>query len=131
MNDSDYHRTTELVEDALKTYPLAPVPASLQTRVMIRVRPAAIVPRFSFPWLETAIGLICSTLLTMAVTLLLEIPPVAASHLENSVRIFLLQPGLQSVVLAVASSVALSCVCFVLALNLFRKPFNPRLISRH
>ncbi len=131
MSESDYHHTTDTVEDALTTYPLAPVPASLQTRVMIWVRPAMVVPRFAFPWLEIAIGLMCSTLLTMAVTLLLEIPPMAVVHLETSVRIFLLQPGSRSIVLAAVSSAVLSSVCFVLALSLFRKPFNPRLISRH
>jgi hypothetical protein len=39
MNGSLDHRSMEILEDALRTYPLEPVPASLKTRVMNRIRP--------------------------------------------------------------------------------------------
>ncbi len=126
MNDSENHRTMDIVEDALWTYPLAPVPASLKTRVMTQVRPGAIVPRFSFPWLGTAISLMASTLLTAVVTLVLEIPSVTAMRLEQSVRIFLLQPGSRSILLAAPFWAILAALCLALAMSLFRNPFRRR-----
>jgi len=96
---------------------------------MNRIRPQSFVPRFTFPWLETAISLMISTLLTVVVTLLLEIPPAAAVRLQNSVRIFLLQPGSRSIVQATPMSAILAAMCLVLALMLFQKPFTPRVSS--
>ncbi len=131
MNDMEGRRVFDPVEDALRTYPLSPVPNSLRTRVMGRIQPATIAPRFTFPWLEAAISIVCTTLLTALVSLVLAVPPAAAMRWENTARIFLLQPGSRSIVLAGASSLALSCACLILALNLFRKPFASRLIPRH
>jgi hypothetical protein len=129
MNGSLDHRSMAILEDALRTYPLEPVPASLKTRVMNRIRPQSFVPRFTFPWLETAISLMVSTLLTVVVTLLLEIPPAAAVRLQNSVRIFLLQPGSRSIIQAAPTSAILAAMCLVLAVMLFQKPFAPRVSS--
>ena len=131
MNGIDSRHVYDPVEDALRTYPLSPVPDSLKTRVMGKIRPAVIAPRFNFPWLEAAISMVCTTLLTALVSLLLAVPPAVAMQWENAARIFLLHPGSRAIVLAAASSVALSCVCLVLTLNLFRKPFAPRMVSRH
>jgi hypothetical protein len=124
MNDSENRRPMDIVEDALRTYPLAPVPAALKTRVMTRVRPGVIVPRFAFPWLGTAISLMASTLLTAVVTLLLEIPPATAIRLEQSARIFLLQPGSRSILLAAAIWVIPAILCLGLAMRLFRSPLR-------
>lgn len=126
MNGSLDHRSMEILEDALRTYPLQPVPASLKTRVMNRIRPQSFVPRFTFPWLGTAISLMVSTLLTVVVTLLLQIPLAAAVRLQNSVRIFLHQPGSRSIIQAAPTSAILAAMCLVLAVMLFRKPFTPR-----
>lgn len=130
MNGSGIDHPMDLVEDALRTYPLAPVPATLKTRVMIGVRPASIVPRFAFPWLETAISLMCSTLLTVMVTLLMNISPAMAVRLENSARLFLLQPGSRSIVLAAPVSVILAGVCLALAVRLFRRPLAAQRLAR-
>jgi hypothetical protein len=130
MNGSGNDRPMDLVEDALQTYPLAPVPATLKTRVMIGIRPVSIVPRFAFPWLETAISLMCSTLLTVIVTLLMKIPPATAVRLENSARLFLLQPGSRSIVLAAPISAILAVLCLALAVRLFRTPFAAQGLSR-
>jgi hypothetical protein len=129
MNGSLDYRSAEILEDALMTYPLEPVPASLKTRIMNRIRPQSFVPRFTFPWLEIAISLMVSTLLTVVVTLLLEIPPAAAVHLQNSVRIFLLRPGSRSIAQAASMSAILAAMCLVLAVRLFQKPSTPRVSS--
>ena len=105
------------------------MPASLKSRVMNRIQPQSFVPRFTFPWLETAISLMFSTLLTVVVTLLLEIPPAAAVRLQNSVRIFLLQPVSRSIVQAAPTSAILAALCLVLAVRLFQKPFTQRMSS--
>jgi hypothetical protein len=131
MNGSDVDRSMNIVEDALRSYPLAPAPAALKTRVMNKIRPTSIVPRFTLPWLEAAIGLMCSTLLTAVVSLLLNIPPATAVRVENFARLFFLQPVSRSIVLAMGISVILSGMCLMLAMRLFRKPFGARLSPRH
>jgi hypothetical protein len=124
MNDSENHRPMDIVEDALRTYPLAPVPAALKTRVMTQVRLHAIVPRFAFPWLGTAISLMASTLLTAVAALVLGIPSSTVMRLEQSVRIFLLQPGSRSILLAAAIWVIPAILCLGLAMRLFRSPLR-------
>jgi hypothetical protein len=130
MNGSDDRRPVDVIEDALRTYPLAPVPASLKTRVMNGVWPASIDPRFTFPWLEAAISLTCSILLTAVLSLLLNIPPAAAVRMENITRLFLLQPASRSILLAVGTSMILTAACLMAAVRLFETPFSARTSAR-
>jgi hypothetical protein len=75
MTQSDFDRSMVIVEDALRTMPLTPAPAAIRSGVMVRVRALSAAPKFEFPWLEGAISLMLSTLLTGVVSLFLGLPP--------------------------------------------------------
>jgi hypothetical protein len=127
MNEPD--RRMDLIEDALRSYPLAPVPEALRARVMRQIRPAASLPGFVFPWLEVAISLMCSTMLTAILSVLVSIPPATVTRLEESARIFLHQPASRSIFPVVATMAILSAICLLLALRLFFKPAIARITS--
>ena len=60
-----------MVEDALRSLPAAPVPAELRSRVMRGCATLSAAPKFAFPWLEAAISLMVSTLMTAMGSLIL------------------------------------------------------------
>jgi hypothetical protein len=119
MNDSAYDRSTAIIEDALRTIPPAPVPRSLRIRVMQRVRSTA-TPRFVFPWLEGAVGLMFSALLTVSAYLLIGLNPYMVIRWEQTVRTFFLVPTNRPVLAAAVPMVAMLAVCMLLAVWIFR-----------
>jgi hypothetical protein len=120
MNDSEFERLTAIVEDALRTMPLATVPGTLRSRVMKRVRLVSSAPKFAFPWLEGAISLMLSTLLTSMAYVLIGIQPATLLRLEQSVRMFFLIPTNRPVLLATLPALGLLAVCLLLTVRLFR-----------
>jgi hypothetical protein len=114
MNHSEFDRTTAVVEDALRTLPLTPVPATLRSRVMRRVRKSAAAPTFAFPWLEGAISLMLATLLTGAAYLLLGVRPATMFLLTQSVRLFFLNPANRPVLLAAVPMAGMLAGCCLL-----------------
>jgi hypothetical protein len=55
----------ELIEDALHTYPLAPLPADLSSAVMSRIRSEPVV-RFQLTWVDAALSLVLTLSLVAA-----------------------------------------------------------------
>jgi hypothetical protein len=54
------------VDDALRTYPLKPVPTTLAPRVAIRLRALAPAPRFRLMWTDYALSLFAAGMLGLA-----------------------------------------------------------------
>jgi hypothetical protein len=52
----------ELIEDALRTYPLAEAPANFSSRVRRQIRPRHASLKFRLTWLDYALGLFLSLL---------------------------------------------------------------------
>jgi hypothetical protein len=119
MNDTDINRSMEIIEDALRTLPLEPVPGLLRSRVMYRVRSLSAAPKFVFPWLEAAISLMLSTLVTSVSYLLLSLSPVAVMRLVQSVRLFLILPANRPVIFAGLSGLAILVLCLFSAVRIF------------
>jgi hypothetical protein len=119
MNAAGFDRSIDIVEDALRTLPLRPVPGRLQPRVMRRVRSLPAAPRFAFPWLEGAISLMLSTLLTGTSYLLLSIPPGALIRLIQSVRLFFILPANRPILFAMATGTGMLMLCFASAVRIF------------
>jgi len=120
MNKSNFDRSMEIVEDALRSLPLAPAPGPLRSRVMQRVRLLTAKPRFVFPWLEGAISLMVSTLLTGMAYLLIATPPGTMMRLEQSVRLFFIHPAYRPVIAAVIPGLGMLAVCLLLTAKLLR-----------
>lgn len=68
---------TTAVDDALRTYPLAPVPASLRPRVMTRIRALA-APRFGLQFLDYAVSLFGAGMAGLALALWGAVTPQMA-----------------------------------------------------
>jgi hypothetical protein len=119
MNKSGLDRSTAVVEEALRTAPWAPVPDTLRSRVMRRVRSLPTAPRFAFPWLEGALSLMLSTLATGTAYLLIGIQPTTALRLQQSVRLFFLLPANRPLLIAAVPGVCMLAVCLLLTVLLF------------
>jgi hypothetical protein len=55
-------RLDTAIEDALRTYPLAPEPRTLASNIMARVRVLTPAPRFRLQWLDYAMSLMAATM---------------------------------------------------------------------
>ncbi len=47
----------DVIADAVRTYPLAPVPSGLAQAIMVQIRSTIPAPRFELKWLDVALGL--------------------------------------------------------------------------
>ena len=70
------------VDDALRTAPLAPAPASLRSGVAARLRVLAPAPRFRLQFLDYAISLFGAGMLGLAALLWQSITPRMAAHAQ-------------------------------------------------
>jgi hypothetical protein len=120
MTTSDSNRKWEIVEDALRSYPLSPAPDGMKTGVLRRVRSLTPVPGFSFPWLEAAIGVMAATVITVIAYLWEGLPPAAILQGEHTIRLFFSHPMYRPILIAVVFGVCLLAVCFILTGYLFR-----------
>jgi hypothetical protein len=119
MNRTAVDPELGIIEDALRTMPSVPVPAALQSRVMQRVRAPSATARFTFPWLEAAISLMLSTVLTGAYYMMMGIPQTAVLRLEQNARLLFLLPGYRPVIAAGLAGLGLLAVCLLLTVRLF------------
>lgn len=128
MTDHKKDRRLDAVEDSLQTLPLATAPVQLRTRVMQRVRSIQRVPPFAFPWLEAALSLLATSMVTVIVSLLLNLSPVTVQlFVQNLRRLFL---GSAQAPLAAAILLGLGLMVFfiVVAAFLFADPRPKRII---
>jgi hypothetical protein len=121
MTQSDFDRSMVIVEDALRTMPLTPAPAAIRSGVMVRVRALSAAPKFEFPWLEGAISLMLSTLLTGVVSLFLGLPPTTLQRLQHSVRFFFILPANRPLIAAAVIGLGMLAVCLLCAVQILRQ----------
>src|SRR5689334_6413317 len=71
MNEWNEHEREELavVDNALRTYPLAPVPPTLAPAVMGRIANRAPMPRFHLQWMDYALGLLAVAMVGLGLLL--------------------------------------------------------------
>lgn len=65
MNELDDHLLTQ----ALESYPLAPLPPGFVHRVMARIEPAPLLPRFRLQFVDLAVPAFASLLLVLLILL--------------------------------------------------------------
>ena len=76
-----------LVDKALRSYPLAPAPATLLPAVMARVAVASAEitpPRFSLSWLDVVLSLFLASILTLVCAVWLAIPEQLNAFVQYS-----------------------------------------------
>jgi hypothetical protein len=123
MTTSDRDRKLDIVEDALRSYPLSPAPEAMKANVLRRVRSLSPVPGFSFPWLEAAIGVMAATVLTVILYLLEGLPPATILRGQRAIELFFSHPVYRPMLVAVIFGVCFLAGCFILTGYLFR--FSP------
>jgi hypothetical protein len=92
---------SEVIEDALHTYPLSPMPPTLAPGVMARVRALAPLPRFRLSWVDGLVSLFIAGMIGLTVLLWQLLPPQLAlqtrlqfMHLLQRVNVTVLQGAL-------------------------------------
>jgi hypothetical protein len=120
MNRSDAERQTAAVEDALRSMPLRPVPATLRIRIMRQVRSSPRAPGFVLPWLEGALSLLLSMMAASMVYAMMTLQPVFRIRLEQSIRLFLQFPANRAFLAAAVPALGLMAVCLLTTALLFR-----------
>ncbi len=64
--DESKHGEVDAIADAIRTYPLAPVPTGLAPAIMSRIRNTAQTPRFELQWIDLALGLFGASMTGLA-----------------------------------------------------------------
>jgi hypothetical protein len=109
------------IDEALRTYPLAPAPARLQTLVMRNVRARRQMPAFAFPWLEASLSLLATVMLTAFSYMLLSIPPETLRLVEQGIR-RMFSGAASGPTTAAFGGLALAGVCALAAALIFASP---------
>ena len=77
------------VDDALQSYPLAPVPAHLHPSIMAQIRATPQVPPFRLAWLDYALSLFAASMTAVIIWLLQTIPAQLSLNLQQDLSLFL------------------------------------------
>jgi len=87
--------TDDLIEDALRTYPLADVPPNFSKNVMRRVNATANpAPRFRLTWMDYALGFFLTLLPAVGFVIWASLPRLAVLHLEFQWQVLQARAGL-------------------------------------
>lgn len=81
FSDHD-HAEWAAVDDALRTYPLAPTPATLRPALLARLRALTPPPRFRLRFLDYAISLFVAGMLGLGLALWQSLTPALAARLQ-------------------------------------------------
>jgi len=115
-------QTDDLIEDALRTYPLADAPPNFSKRVMRQVNTTNASPRFRLTWMDYALGLFLTLLPAVGFVAWASLPRLTFLRLEfqwQLLRASSFQPVL-AVSLAVAGALLLLALLF--SLNFLSRP---------
>lgn len=77
------------VDDALQTYPLAPLPAHLHTSIMAQVRATPQRPPFRLAWLDYALSLFAAGMTALIIWLLQTIPAQLSVNIDKDLLLLL------------------------------------------
>jgi hypothetical protein len=120
-------QTDKIIEDALRTYPLADVPPNFSKRVMSRVRTMPASPPFRLTWMDYALAFFLTLLVTVGFAIWFFLPRQALLQLQFQWQLFQassIQPVV-AVSLVVAGLFLLLALLF--SLNFL---FRPKLVAR-
>ncbi len=115
-------QTDDLIEDALRTYPLADLPPGFSKKIMRQVNETHALPRFRLTWLDYALGFFLALLPVVGFVIWASLPRLALLRLEFQWQ--LLQASSFQPVLAVSFAVAglLLFLAFLFSLNFLLRP---------
>ena len=119
----------DLIEDALRTYPLAEPPAHFSQGVMQRIGPRAKsappMPRFRLTWMDCALGFFLALLTAVVLFTWACLPPMVLLQLEFQWQVLQVSRFLPALGLWLLAAAGLLFVAFLFSLNLLFQPREP------
>ena len=121
---NDY--TDDLIEDALRTYPLADTPPRFSKEVMQRVGLTATVSppalRFRLTWMDYALGFFLTLLPAVGFVIWACLPRLALLRLEFQWQVLQASSFLPVLTISLAAAGVLLLSAFLFSLNLLLRP---------
>ncbi len=116
-----------LVEDAMRSYPLADTPPDFAGAVMSRVRASVLAPRFRVTWREALISLFIPCAGIFGLIFWASLPPQGLAYIQTRLLLlwhFLQRSGLDWVVFASGAAIVAAMVwmIFLMLKPHFRRP---------
>ena len=115
------------VDDALRTYPLAPAPLSLVPSVIARIHAPSLAPRFRLEWLDYALSLFAAGMVGLGLVIWQSISPQLALDMQTQLSDLLLYPDLRMWVMALLGGLVLAACALALAALVFAQTSASRL----
>lgn len=128
MNNQDdiNHITDSIIDDALKTYPLAEPPDTLLPAIMTRTETLSSAPRFRLSWFDYAISLFGAGMVGLVFLLWQQFSLPTFVWFQAQILIGIQHPGLYFLWIALSGGAALTIMAVFVALGIFsRFDFQP------
>jgi len=120
------HYTDDLIEDALRTHPLANTPPHFSKEVMRRIgsRTAVSPPalRFRLTWMDYALGFFLTLLPAIGFVIWASLPRLALLRLEFQWQVLQASSFLPVLTISLAAAGVLVFLAFLFSLNLLLRP---------
>lgn len=125
QNDTD-HITGVLVDEALKTYPLAKPPDALLPNVMTRIQSISPAPRFRLTWFDYAISLFGAGMAGLVLLLWRQFSLPTFVQFQTQILTTIQHPGLYYLWIALSGGAVLTAAAVLVALEILsRLDFQP------
>ena len=110
-----------VVDEALRTYPLAPAPDAFTPKVMSRIRALTPAPRFHLAWIDYAISVFAAGMAGLLVLLWQSIPPQMAAQAQLQILFIFLHFNLSLLGPALLGGGLLAAAALLMAVALFAR----------
>lgn len=124
MSDEQYRQ----VDEALRTYPLAPAPATLAPRVAARLRALSPAPRFRLMWTDYVISLFAAGMLGLALLGWQVLTPQTWLRLQFYILLIAQHIGIVGGVALVGGLLLAGGACLLAMMILARPVYTRRLL---
>ena len=118
--------TNDLIEDALRTYPLADTPPHFSKEIMRRVNLATNTSqpalRFRLTWMDYALGFFMTLLPAVGFVIWASLPRLALLRLEFQWQVLQASSFLPVLTISLAAAGVLLLSAFLFSLNLLLRP---------
>ena len=112
----------ELIEEALRSYPLAEVPPNFSIQIMRQIRKTQPAPKFRLTWMDYALGFFMTLLPAVGFFIWACLPRLALLRLELQWQVLQASSFLPVLTISLAAAGVLLFSAFIFSLNLLLRP---------
>ncbi len=113
------------VDDALRTYPLAPAPLTLAPAIITRIHASSPAPHFRLEWLDYALSLFAAGMVGLGLVIWQSISSQLAADAQIQLVMLLRYPDTAVWVVAFLCGLALAACALALAALIFAQTSTP------